>query len=63
MPRPSPQAILSHSTDFNLSLLIPKLVWSGLLVSVALVVMLVAALGAVALTVAALPALDRFIRW
>jgi len=46
-----------------LSLLFLKLFGSALLVSVAFVVMLVAALGAVALTVAALPALDRFIRW
>jgi hypothetical protein len=43
--------------------LILKLVRSGLLVSVAFVVMLVAALWAVALTIAALPAVDRFIRW
>ena len=55
--------ILSHSTESILDLLIPKPFGSHANVSLPLVIMLVAAIGAVALTVAALPALDRFIRW
>jgi hypothetical protein len=31
--------------------------------SLSLIVMLVAAVGAIAITIAALPALDRFLRW
>jgi hypothetical protein len=54
---------LSHSTDFILALLTPKLLGSRVALSLPLIIMLVAAVGAIALTIAALPALDRFIRW
>lgn len=56
-------AILSHSTEFVLGLLNPKRPGSLIALSLSLVIMLVAAAGAIALTIAALPALDRFIKW
>lgn len=59
--------ILSHSTVYVLHWLIPHLPHSRMgsrsAVTLPFVVMLVAAVGAVAIIVATLPALDRFIRW
>lgn len=55
--------ILPHSTDFVLGLLNPELAGSFAIVSLSCGIMLTAAVGAVALTIAALPAFDRFLRW
>lgn len=55
--------ILPHSTDFGLGLLNLDVAGSPALVSLSCGIMLTAAVGAVALTIAALPALDRFLRW
>jgi hypothetical protein len=59
--------ILSRSSVYVLNWLTPHLplsrTGSRSAVSLPLVVMLVAAVGAVAIIVATLPALDRFIRW
>ena len=55
--------ILPHSTNFRLGLLNLDVAGSPALVSLSCGIMLTAAVGAVALTIAALPALDRFLRW
>lgn len=54
---------LSHSTELNLGLLVPELGGSSATVPLPYIIMLTATIGAIALTIAALPALDRFLRW
>ena len=54
---------LSHSTELKLSLLIRKPIGRSAIMSLPWIVMLTATVGAVALTVAALPSFDRFFRW
>ena len=57
------EAILSHSTEYALGSLILKSLGSRVALPLSFIIMLVAAVGAVAVTIGALPALDRFIRW
>ncbi|GJE14623.1 hypothetical protein [Methylobacterium longum] len=54
---------LSHSTELNLGLFVRELGGSSVIVPLPYIIMLTAAVGAIALTIAALPALDRFLRW
>lgn len=63
LARSSSAVTLSHSTDFDLSLLVRKSTGSSETVSLSCIIMITAAVGAIALTVAALPAFDRFFGW